>query len=499
MATGGAVAPMPAARQGRRDAALIAVLLIVLAALHLFDEKIQIAGGLGYDGRDWYGRWALDFPGQVLNKGLDSYYVQRWLPSAVVYYGLRLVGVVPATASVIAGFAVLNLACVAAAAVVWFLTANELRLDTPARLLGFVALFGNYVTLKWSVYSPVMTDMPAYLSGLLMLLLFLKRWRVALAGVTLTAAFVWPTALAVGLCLLLFPRPRQADPPALVAPRLPAVLVGLPCATALGGLGFLVLVGYVIDFNAEPPLVPLLPVSAAVSVAYLAVALFPLLRLRQLYLAGYWIRRLLTWDALLAAAVFLAVKGIQFPLSNGKSAFDLGHRLRFTLMTSVAKPGVFFLAAVVLYGPLVLAAAFLWRPICRLIHAQGVGPTLCAVAGVLLGLCSEERGAMNLYPMLVPFVLLAMQGARWPRASYWLLGVLTVVSSKLWLPINSGPFTTSDPETYAGPKYFVTHGPWIGTPAYLLQGAAVIACAVALYLVVRRGPVPSRAVTAPTP
>jgi hypothetical protein len=488
-----------AANQRWRDAALIAVLLVALAALHLFDEKIRVAGGLGYDGGDWYGRWALDFPGQVLHKGLDSYYVQRWLPSAVVYYGLRQVGIVPTVASVIAGFAVLNFVCVAAAAVVWFLTANELRLEAPGRLLGFVALFGNYVVLKWSVYNPVMTDMPAYLSGLLMLLLFLKGRRLALAGVTLTAAFVWPTALAVGLCLLLFPRPRGAEPPILVGPRVPAVLVGLLCAAALIGLGFLVLVGYVIDFNAEPPITALLPVSVAISLAYLAVALYPLLRLRNLYLVAHWLRRVRTWDALLAAAVFLAVKGIQTLLSNGKSAYGLGHRLRFTLMTSVAKPGVFFLAAVVLYGPLVLAAAFLWRPICRLVHGQGVGLTLCAIAGVLLGLCSEERGVMNLYPMLVPFVLLAMQEARWPRASYWLLGVLTVISSKLWLPINVGPFTTSEPETYAGPKYFLTHGPWMGTAAYLVQGAIVIACAAALYLIVRRRPTADRAVTAPTP
>jgi hypothetical protein len=488
-----------AAKQGWRDAALVAVFLVALAALHLFDEKIQIAGGLGYDGRDWYGRWAIDFPGQVLHKGLDSYYVQRWLPSAVVYYGLRLVGVVPATHSVIVGFAILNFVCVAAAAVVWLLIATELRLDTPGRLLGFVALFGNYVVLKWSVYSPVLTDTPAYLSGLVMLLLFLKGRRLALAGVTLIAAFVWPTALAVGLCLLLFPRTRGAEPPALVGPRGPAVLVSLLCVAALAGLVFLVLVGYVIDFTAEPPLVALLPLSAAVTLAYLAVALYPLLRLKQLYLVAYWLRRLRTWGALLAAAVLLAVKGIQFLLSNGKSAFDLGHRLRFTLMTSVAKPGIFFLAAIVLYGPLVLAAAFLWRPVCRLIHAQGVGLTLCAVAGVLLGLCSEERGVMNLYPMLVPFVLLAMQEARWPRASYWLLGVMTVVSSKLWLPINSGPYTTSEPNTFAGPKYFLTHGPWMNTPAYLVQGAVIIACAAALYLLVRGRPAPDRVTKAPVP
>ena len=64
----------------------------------------------------------------------------------------------PAPATVVAGFAVLNVVCVVTAAVVWLLIAGEMRLGRPARLLGFAALFGNYVVLKWSVYSPVMTD-----------------------------------------------------------------------------------------------------------------------------------------------------------------------------------------------------------------------------------------------------------------------------------------------------------------------------------------------------
>jgi hypothetical protein len=495
---GGAVAKGPAARRGR-DAALVAVLLVALGALQLFDERIQVRDGLGYDGGDHYGRWAIDFPGRVLDRGLDSYYVQRCLPSAVVYYGLRLAGVVPSPAAAIAGFALLNVVCVVAAAVVWLRIAGELRLSGPGRVLGLVALFGNYVVLKWSVYCSVMTDMPAYLSGPLMLLFFLKRRRLALAGVTLAAAFVWPTALVVGILLILFPRPRRAAPPALVGPRPPAVFVGLLCAAVLAGVAFLVLVRYVLEFDAEPPLYALLPLSAAVAVAYLAASLYPLLRLQNLYLAGHWLRRLLTWDALLAAAVFLAARAIQARLSNGKPSFDLGHRLRFTLMTSIAKPGVCFLAAVVLYGPLVLAAAFLWRPICRLVHAQGMGLTLVAVLGVLVALCSEQRGVMNLYPMLVPFVVAAMDEARWPRAAYWLLGVLTVLSSKIWLPINSGPFT-ADPATNPGQKYFLTHGPWMATPAYLLQGTAVLACAAALFLLVRRKPVPEgEAVTAPAP
>jgi hypothetical protein len=466
----------------------------LLILLHLFAEKIQVRDGLGYDGGDWYGRWARDFRGEALDKGLDSYYVQRCLPSAGVHYGLRLCGIVPTSAAVVAGFAVLNTVCVAVAAIVWFLIATELRLSRAGRLLGFVALFGNYIVLKWSVYNPVLTDLPAYFSGLLMLLFFLKGRRVALAIVTIAASFVWPTALPVGFALLLFPRPRPPAPSILVGPRPAAVLVGLLCTATLLFLGFLLWVGYVIEFDAEPPLTVLLPLSALIAVAYLVATLAPLLRLQPLYLVGYWYRRLLTWDGLLAVVVALLVKGSQFWLTHGKTSFyGLGHRLRFTLMTGVAKPGVFFVAAVVLYGPLVLAAVFLWRPICRLIHVQGVGLTLCAILGVLLGLCSEERGVMNLYPVLVPFVIAAMDEAPWPRSAYWLLGGVTLLSSKLWLPINSGPFT-ADPATDPGQKYFLTHGPWMGLPAYLLQGVAVMACALALHLIIR-GSQPSRRVT----
>jgi len=57
---------------------------------------------------------------------------------------------------------------------------------------------------------------------------------------------------------------------------------------------------------------------------------------------------------------------------------------------------------VVYFGPIILLAMFLWKPVCRLIHQDGIGLTLCAF--VLLGqsLCSESRGMINLSTALSP-------------------------------------------------------------------------------------------------
>src|SRR6266849_3846734 len=69
-------------------------LQMVLAALALalgclaFSEQVPVNGGFGWDGVA-YGGWARDFYNAVFVRGLNSYYIGRILPSAIVHYGLR--------------------------------------------------------------------------------------------------------------------------------------------------------------------------------------------------------------------------------------------------------------------------------------------------------------------------------------------------------------------------------------------------------------------------
>jgi hypothetical protein len=145
------------------------------------------------------------------------------------------------------------------------------------------------------------------------------------------------------------------------------------------------------------------------------------------------------------------------------------------------KPGVFFIAHVVYFGPIVLLAAFLWKPLCRLIRSDGVGLTLCALVLFAESVCSESRGMINLFPILVAYTAKLTDSLSWRTSDYVGFGLLSLAFSKVWLVINTEPFGPSSLQ-FPNQKLQMNHGPWMSNSMYLVQGACVIACAIVFYV-----------------
>src|SRR5262249_52622565 len=68
--------------------ALVVAVLVMNLAFYQYGERIQVNGGLGWDGRSYCGL-AKDFYRQVVEQGLSDYHIHRILPSAVVHYSFR--------------------------------------------------------------------------------------------------------------------------------------------------------------------------------------------------------------------------------------------------------------------------------------------------------------------------------------------------------------------------------------------------------------------------
>jgi len=126
---------------------------------------------------------------------LESYYLQRILPSTVVYAGLSLFGLPPDDSHIIRGFEVLNSALLLVAAFLWILISRELNLSARGEWLGFAGLFLNFFNLKFNIYYPVLTDVAAFTLGISMFYFFLKRKSLPLLSVGIIGFFTWPTAL----------------------------------------------------------------------------------------------------------------------------------------------------------------------------------------------------------------------------------------------------------------------------------------------------------------
>lgn len=465
----------PAARWG---VYLVAAMLVAATLNHVFSEKIGIKGGLGWDG-SYYGAWAVDFHGEVLSKGLNAYYAQRMLPSAIVHYSLRLLGIEPTVPRVIHGFGVLNIACLTLSAWLWVLTARRLRVELAGLLLGFVGLFVNFFVLKWSPYYPVLTDVPTYLVGFLTIYLYLTGRRGALIATTILSSFMWPTALYLGALLLLFPREPASDTDAPARhPALPIALALIPVAVLLAIAGYLGWTGWEIPFGVRQPVRWLLVPSIALMLGYVFFMAWSLFNSQKLCDIPYWKRRLSSVDFYLVLAVLVAIKIILSQISYEPSSLE-HERLHAAVitMTGVARPAAFFVPHVLFFGPIVLLILIAWRPTVRLIHQYGTGLTLAIVLGVLVGLKSESRNLVNILPLIVPFAVLACTNLARQTGFLWGFFFVSLVFSKFWLRIN----VSSDPDAWPN-RLFWTDGPWIPTGAYFLQALLVVLWGTILWL-----------------
>jgi hypothetical protein len=218
-----------------------------------------------------------------------------------------------------------------------------------------------------------------------------------------------------------------------------------------------------------------------VALSYACPGLFTLLKCRRVLRPTYWTRRIFTWNGLAILTFLAGLKAVHAVASHGHFPFDFGWRIAYTAVTAVSVPGVFFVAHVVFYGPVIWLALFLWRPTCRLIREHGVGLTLNIALGLILGLCSESRGIINFLPLLVPFVNKATDSLHWGPRQYGLVVLATLVSSRIWLTINQGPFV-GRPLRFPDQLLFMCVGPWMSYGMYAAQGAITLLAGVLLYV-----------------
>jgi hypothetical protein len=471
-------------RRTTSDLLLVGVVFVVVATLHLFGQKIWVNGGFGWDGIR-YGTWALDFHRAIFVDGQTAYSLGRFLPSGVIHYTLRLLGVPLTHKSVVVAFTLMNIGLVTLTAWLWCLVARRLLIGIPGAWLGALALFGNHAVLKWSSYYPVLTDMPAFALGMGMVYCYLRGYGRALWLLTAMGAFTWPTLLYMGGFLLLFPAtPPSAKPAGRVVQLLVAILPALALCLAVC---YMDRIRLVIPDEAVQPIRPLLGVSLAVAAAYVVLAGMPLLARGDLYRPGTWLQAALSRRGIALAILLVGVEAVRIAFANGRPCPDTGQVLLLTGYLGVTRPAIFLVSHVVFFGPIVLLAVGSWPASCARISEQGPGLAMAAYLGVLLGVDCESRHLVNFLPLFVPFVVKATEGMWDRRRSCIAFALLSLLVSKVWLPIRLKGYGTL-PLSFPDQTMFMSLGKWMSTPMYLVQGALVLAVAAWVWRQKPEGP-----------
>ncbi len=460
---------------------IVALTAVGAVAGVLLPDKIAINGGFGWDGAI-YGGFAQDFWARY-HTGVSAYYVGRLLPSLFIYQTLRVLSVPLTEGNVVLAFGVLNAVMLAASAWLWTRIARRLDLGPIGLWFGYVAAFASCFALKMISYYPVLTDATAFFLGWAMLAAYLEGSTWLLLVCILVGQFTWPTVLPVGAILLIWPFSRDvgagSGPDAPYAASLRAGVLAVVPALAVAVLAFAALHkgGRPLP-NLIDVLRPAWPLSVICSCAYLATALFLLLRgspgvlrLRP-YLEPFRHR------ATYFKVVLLVGLAMVDRLLPSRSVVPIGKSQMFELIAwnSVVAPLRFLVAHVTYFGPVVLILVLGWRTVARMIGESGPGLTLWAILAVLLSLDSESRHLVNVAPVLIAFVAKAVDTHR-PRArALFVFTALSLLVSKVWLVIGT-----------ERSLYFLNAGPWMSHEQYAVQGAFMLVIA---YWCVRSGIVP---------
>ena len=499
------------ARPRRRPSAnlLLALTAVgIVAAVFVTGDRTDWSRGFGYDGRT-YGDLAQHFPGAIFGddgvarpgvaatrgdppEGIDTYYVRRIFPSAVVYSTLEILQVEKTHRAVVWTFSVYNILILGLIAFLWGRSADLVGIGRRGKLLGLLALLVNFAALKTSSYYPVATDTFAYGLGALTLYFWLRNNVWALALTTFACAFTWPSHLLIGAALIAFPwksKPlrgasfRSGDGRAA---RVTFTVLGIAALAAV----FAVYKLWGRRVFVSPPYQPvgkesLFALSALVSVlfafAVLAWLLPDLSRPRRL------LSHLGTLVGPRGAVVLVLVLSVLVsqelladrPGLSGR--FLLGQSLTF----SIVFPGIFLAALFGYYGPMLVLAALRLRAVRALTHEWGVGMTVAMAAfagGVLL---TEPRKVIDIYPIVMPVFVLAVEQARWSPHLLWVFALASVAASRVWLPIGDIPWEGfAALREFPAQRFYMSTGIWMNWEMYLVHLAA-IAAAFGLFLLLR--------------
>jgi hypothetical protein len=468
---------------------------LVTSVTAIWGEKITLNDGLGWDGVQ-YATWARDFPGQVLGGKIGRNSATRILPSGIVHYGLRAFGLPLTNRNVIRAFTVMNAGLLIVVAWLWCHIARELALSLVGQWLGAACLFGNFAILKLTPYYPVLTDICAMALSTALLLCYLRRMRIAGALLTFAGSFVWPGLLAQGIILQVFPRPRSE------VAKTETSKAATPLAALIGIASFAVLASFLIshgfgchtwwlDANVlrlgDSTTHPGRSLVAAAGLgAYLFVVFKRLLNRRAYYRTRFWLDSLSLGSALVMM-VFLAGRyWLLRTWPHGRSLYATPEMLCLLSHVALRMPALSMVAHIVYFGPVVILATIHWPTIAGQMHRYGPGLVLAIGFGLPLAMDPESRHVIHLLPLMTPFVVKAMEGLRWSTLGTAAFSLVSLIGSRVWYTIGGAPDARHWSE-FPAQNYFMSQGPWMSTPMYLVQGAAVLISGAVLATLVAYG------------
>jgi hypothetical protein len=471
-------------------ALLAAILWTLWIGAFAIGEKVPVNDGLGWDGKR-FARMVEEGPKSLLERQINSYYVQRVGPSYAVRAGLALSGAPAGDASIRIGFIALN-AVVLSASLFLLLDASRSLGATPAsRWLLLLGLFANLPNARLPVYYAPIGDSTAFFIGSLIAWGYVtRRFAAVIVGFAL-AIVCWPAAFAL-LPLLLWPR-RDApvtDSSVSGAARadVPAV-AGIVLTVVLGAAGLAIL-----WWGSEMPAIEIGANAATASLAANAVHMGAAAAVVLVVATRHG--RAMTWRVsvvgsiavlVLLAASVLYVRGFE----SGSAAFGANTYVREILLFVKSRAFTAIAGHAAYFGLLAIVAMALFPAVLAASARLGAGGFLAVALAGLMSVDAESRRLNASWPLVGLVAALTLDGILATRSRRIAFIVAAILVSKLWWPL-SGPELL--PSAHQPGNYMNIQGPNMSAAAavtHLVVSAVVFLWLAGLARQASREPAPS--------
>ena len=440
-----------------------------IAFAHFGGELIPVRDGLGYDGA----RYAalVKHPHLVFDGDVSHHRIQRVAPSLLVRVILELFDLAQSDTAIILAFQFLNITVAAGACLLWAGVARRWALDKVATWFAFIALFVNYAMAKFPTYYPILTDTSGFALGVALLWAFVAKKPAIMLGVALLAAFTWPVVLYAALILFIYShsdrmvalsRPQWWRP---IVISLATVATSIYIATERTDMINNVVLNHVVFWLVAP--------SSVLLGSYIYLGMRPLLdriTVRELVRSINWLALAIT------VLMLLAVASVHRAYSVATEQ-TLQLTLANILVEAIQKPAIFFVSAFGYFGPAILVVAAVWWKAVRYIADEGIGMIVVMSGFVLLSITSESRLLMSVWPFFVAYTARAIDAASVARSQIIAFVVLSVLSSRLWLPLQLGHVDDSP-----GWLYRASIGWRMPLSTYLLMTVAWLVVGVGMWV-----------------
>jgi hypothetical protein len=327
-------------------------------------------------------------------------------------------------------------------------------------------------------YYPVLTDMMAFMLGMLMLICYLKNYAIGILLIALLGAFTFPTLLYSGLLLYVFPMESSTDFPVQKSRRVNRIF---PLAVTII---FLLLIVAFYFYRKVPLINPNTDFVLSISILAALVYIYSVSGL--MIQLDFYIKALSTfnrWNRLVIAILCVCVvMAISWTFSSSEpSIFNYKGFLANIVIVAIANPWNFLVAHAVYLGPVFFLLLYYANTFIYSIEKYGLGLHLFIFGYALLSVCSESRLFINAWPFFITFLCIVLEKERFSNAFYCLMLLLSLVWSKFWFRINIGDFT-GNYFAFPDQRYFMSQGPWMSDTMFLMQGALSLLIYGLIYL-----------------